>query len=78
LKHLDLNKNNKTFHYQVINSTGPLFFTKMINSFFKKNDSFKNNISIFPADFFCCGSGDSVPFTKNSFVKHRYTGTWLK
>jgi mannosyltransferase OCH1-like enzyme len=78
LKHIDLNKNNKNFHYQVINSTGPLFFTKMINSYFKKNNLFKNNIAIFPSDFFSCGSGNSVPFTKNSFVKHRYTGSWLK
>jgi len=78
LKNLDLNKNNKHFHHDVINGTGPLFFTKIINKFIKKDNSFKNNIGIFPADFFCCGSGGSIPFTKNAFVKHRYTGSWLK
>jgi mannosyltransferase OCH1-like enzyme len=78
LKKLELNKNNSEYHFQVINGTGPLFFTKIINKFIKENESFKNNIAVFPTDFFCCGSGGTVPQTKNTFVKHMFTGTWLK
>jgi mannosyltransferase OCH1-like enzyme len=78
LNNLELNKNNPNYHFQVINASGPLFFTKMINKFIKENHSFKNSIAIFPTDFFCCGSGGSVPYTKNTFIKHLFTGTWLK
>jgi mannosyltransferase OCH1-like enzyme len=78
LKKIELNKNKSSFHYDVINGTGPLFFTKIINQFIKQDKSFKNNIAIFPTDYFCCGSGNTVPFTKNTFIKHQYSGSWLK
>lgn len=67
-----------TYHFDVINSTGPLFFTKMINSFLNNDINFKNKLTILPSDYFCCGSGETVPSTKNKFVQHKFTGTWLK
>lgn len=72
--------NDKTnYHYNVINSTGPLFFTKMINNFLSEKKDFKNKICILPCDFFCCGSYyNKVPSTKNKFIEHKFTGTWLK
>lgn len=73
----NLNSNNN-YHFNVINSTGPLFFTRMINSFLEKDLQFKNKISILPCDYFCCGSGTTVPSTKNKFIEHKFTGTWLK
>jgi mannosyltransferase OCH1-like enzyme len=72
-------KNN--YHFKVINSTGPLFFTKIINNYIDKLPGFKDTITILPSDYFCCGSGfngDTVPSTKNKFVHHKFTGTWLK
>ena len=66
------------YHYKIINSTGPLFFTKMIDEFSKKDSGFKHLITIFPPDYFCFGSGNIVPSTKNCFVKHKYVGSWLK
>lgn len=74
----DLN-DKKNFHFNVINSTGPLFFTKMINEFLINDDTFKHKICMLPCDYFCCGSwNDKVPSTKNKFIQHKFTGTWLK
>jgi mannosyltransferase OCH1-like enzyme len=74
-----LNVNDKAnFHYNVINSTGPLFFTKIINNFLVNDSNFKYKISCLPCDYFCCGSGEKVPSTKNKFIQHKFTGTWLK
>lgn len=71
--------NDKTnYHFNVINSTGPLFFTKVINKYLVKNIDFKNKITILPCDYFCCGSYDKVPSTKNKFIQHKFTGSWLK
>ena len=75
---IKLNKNMDNFHHEVINSSGPLFFTKMINHFFKKNPLIKKEICILPSDYFCCGSHCVTPHTKNTFIKHMYTGSWLK
>jgi hypothetical protein len=75
---IKLNKNMDDFHHEVINTSGPLFFTKVINHFFKKNPAMKNEISILPSDYFCCGSHNLTPHTNNIFIKHLYTGTWLK
>jgi mannosyltransferase OCH1-like enzyme len=74
----DINTNDENYHFKVINSTGPLFFTKMIDEFSKKDPIFNNNITILPADYFCYGSGNTVPYTKNCFIKHQYAGSWLK
>ena len=75
----EINYNNKnTFHFNVINSTGPLFFTKTINKYLSNDVEFKNKLCILPSDYFCCGSGTTVPSTKNKFIQHKFTGTWLK
>lgn len=74
----DLN-DKKNLHFNVINSTGPLFFTKMINEFSMNYGDFKDKICILPCDYFCCGSwNNKVPSTKNKFIQHKFTGTWLK
>lgn len=75
----NLNKDNdKNYHYNVINGCGPLFFTKVINKFLEKYKEFNNKVCILPSDYFCCGSFDKVPQSKNTFIKHRFTGSWLK
>lgn len=82
IKHIDkiveLDRLSPTFHYDVINTTGPLLFTKIINYSINYNKVRQNEISILPADFFCSGSGGTVPETKNTYIKHKFTGTWLK
>jgi hypothetical protein len=70
--------NKENYHYNVINSTGPLFFTKSINEFIANNKEFKNTICFLPCDYLCCGSFDTVPSTKNRFIQHKFTGSWLK
>ena len=70
-----------TFHFNVINSTGPLFFTKIINSHLRNDPKFRDKLCILPSDYFCSGSGFNgvhVPSTKNKFIQHKFTGTWLK
>lgn len=59
------------YHYTVINTTGPLAFTKIVM------DNMTDKIKILPSDFFCGGSWGKVPITKNSYVRHLYTGSWL-
>jgi mannosyltransferase OCH1-like enzyme len=78
--HQPLNPHAPDYHYQVINTTGPLFFTKMVNRFLSKyaSSSWRDQIAILPCDYFCCGSYGTVPITKNQFIQHKYTGTWLK
>jgi len=69
---INLNRNND-YHYNVINMSGPLGFTKIVM------DNLNDKIKILPSDFFCCGAwNNTVPATKNSFVKHKFTGSWLK
>jgi mannosyltransferase OCH1-like enzyme len=80
IKNIDFN-NKDNYHYKVINSTGPLFFTKIINKYLHNYPEFNRKISILPSDYFCCGSGFQnifVPSTKNKFVEHKFTGSWLK
>jgi mannosyltransferase OCH1-like enzyme len=77
---VNLNDRNN-LHFNVINSTGPLFFTKIINKYIKKYSDFKEKLCILPSDYFCCGSGYGgkyVPSTKNKFVEHKFNGSWLK
>jgi hypothetical protein len=75
---LYLTKSDNNYHYKIINGSGPLFFTKIINECLVKYPSFHEKISILPCDYFCCGSHDVVPQTKNTFIKHHFTGSWLK
>ena len=58
-------------HYNVINTTGPLAFTKIVM------DNLTDKIKILPCDFFCCGSALTVPGTRNSYVIHHFTSSWL-
>ena len=68
---INISKKNN-YHYTVINTTGPLAFTKVVI------DNLTDKIKILPCDFFCTGSGeDCVPLTNNSYVKHHFTGSWL-
>jgi len=61
----------RDYHYTVINTTGPLAFTKVVIN------NLTNKIKILPCDFFCCGSFGGVPKTTNSYVKHHFSGSWL-
>ncbi len=38
----------------------------------KSNDN--HGITILPPDVFCVGS--SIPYTKNGFIRHHFTGSW--
>lgn len=64
-------ENNDDYHYNVINTTGPLAFTKIVT------DNLNYKIKILPCDFFCWGSFGEVPKTTNSYVKHHFTSSWL-
>jgi hypothetical protein len=71
-----LDKDKPSFHYDVINNCGPLAFTKIVL------DNLTDKICILPSEFFCStlhtGSFTFVPKTRNSYVKHLYTASWLK
>jgi hypothetical protein len=58
---------------RVLLTTGPIFFTKMINTILPSK-----HICIMPADRFCSGSAGIVPITENSFISHKFTSSWLK
>ena len=69
---INIDTMDKNYCHTVINLTGPSGFTKIVM------DNFTDKIKILPCDFFCCGSWNgAVPLTKNSYVKHYYTGSWL-
>ena len=57
----------------VVHHTGPNMFTQMIN-YYKQNSNLK--IIILPPDIFCVGG--TIPKTSNSFIKHYFTGSWIK
>ena len=68
---ININKKDKDYIRKVISITGPSGFTKIVM------DNLTDKIKILPSDFFCCGSGDgAVPKTRNSYVKHHFTGSW--
>lgn len=67
----NLNISQPDYHYNVINTCGPLGFTKVVL------DNKTDDIYILPNDFFC-GSTGLIPITKNSYITHHYTGTWLR
>jgi hypothetical protein len=61
------------YHNAVINTCGPLAFTKVVLQ------NMTDQICILPSDFFCAGSwAGIVPQTKNSYIKHHFTGSWTK
>jgi len=74
LKYSKIKKINdkEEFIKEVFQLTGPIHFTRMINTILPNNE-----ICILPNYFFCSGSGGMVPITKNSFVSHKFCGTWL-
>lgn len=63
---------SKNYLISVHDYTGPLMFTQMLNIYMKSNDN--HGITILPPDVFCVGS--SIPYTKNGFIKHHFTGSW--
>jgi len=72
---INLDKNDSNYHFNVLNTTGPLGFTKVVL------ENMTDKISILPPDFFCAGSGShngegGVPLTNNSYVKHHFTHSW--
>lgn len=67
-----LTPGSSNYHQGVLATCGPLAFTKMALA-----DAGSGKLLILPSDFFCCGSfNNSVPLTKNSFVKHHFTSSW--
>ena len=74
---VNLSKQNKDYHYRVLNLCGPLFFTKIINKLLYIDDNLNETITFLQSDYFCAGSGEKVPYTKNTFIKHHFTGSWL-
>ena len=70
---INIDKNDKDYTHTVINITGPSGFTKIVMN------NLTDKIKILPCDFFCSGSWNgSVPLTNNSYIKHHFTGSWLK
>lgn len=71
IKQNTVNVNRDDYHYNVISKSGPLAFTKTVV------DNMSDKIKILPSDFFCGGSWGKVPFTKNSYISHKFTSSWL-
>jgi len=72
-----IKRTEKGYIRKVISITGASGFTKIIM------ENLTDKIKILPCDFFCCGSGNvsselapPVPETNNSYIKHRFTGSW--
>ena len=71
-KLINIKKTDEDLHHSVISTCGPLGFTKIVA------DNMSNKIHILPSDFFCAGSwAGAVPQTKNTFVKHHFTNSWI-
>ena len=69
-------ENREDLHHTILSTCGPLAFTKMVMDATDTADA-TDKILILPSDFFCCGSfNNSVPLTKNSFIKHHFTSSW--
>jgi len=68
---ININKKDDEYVRKVISITGPSGFTKVVM------DNLTDKIKILPCEFFCCGSWHgTVPKTRNSYVKHHFTGSW--
>lgn len=76
MRHLDtlinIDKSDKKYKTKILSITGPSGFTEVV----AKNKS--NKINILPGEFFCGGGGTTNnPFTRNTYIKHHYTNSWL-
>lgn len=67
---INLSKQSINYEYNVIHTCGPVAFTKIIL------DNLSNKICILPSDFYCTGSYNMVPLTKNSYNRHLGTSSW--
>lgn len=68
---IHLKPTDKNYKHIVINLTGPSGFTKIVM------ENMSSKIKILPSDFFCTGSwNNTIPITRNSYVKHLYTSSW--
>lgn len=64
-------KKDQNYVCKIIDITGPSGFTRVIMN------NLTNKIKILPCDFFCGGGGSgNNPLTRNTYVKHHYTGSW--
>lgn len=72
--------NQDNYHTNVVSTCGPLAFTRTVVDDMLISESGSGSrskkILILPSDFFCCGSFNSVPLTKNSVIRHRFTCSW--
>jgi mannosyltransferase OCH1-like enzyme len=67
--------NKREYFIKVLETTGPIFFTKIINKYLPNEI-----ICILPSDFFCSGSGPTqkeIPLTQNSYIRHLFKGSWM-
>lgn len=75
MPHLDelinIKKTDKNYVKNIIKITGPSGFTEVVVN------NLTDKIKILPGEFFCGGGGSgNNPFTRNTYIKHRYTGSW--
>lgn len=68
-----LNIKTKKYLKSVHDYTGPLLFSLIVNDYIIKTDI---RIALLPPDVFCVGP--DIPHTRNSFIKHHFTGSWHK
>jgi len=68
---INIKRNEKNYHGSIINITGPSGFTRVVMN------NLTDKIKILPGEFFCGGGGTgNNPFTRNTYIKHHYTGSW--
>lgn len=68
---INLNKDASDYQHIVLTISGPVAFTQVVKKYLP-ND----NICILPVDFFCSNLVMNTLATKNSYVKHNFTGSW--
>ena len=77
LREKRMTSNNNYWNYigSVMEYTGPIMFTKIINKTLPNE-----NLCILPSDYFCPGSGPNgnVYVTENSYVKHFFSASWTR
>jgi len=70
-KLINLNKNDDNYQHIVLTTSGPVMFTKIVKKYLPSDD-----ICILPLDYLCSNSHCGVSLTKNSYIKHVFTGSW--